>query len=92
MGTDTYTASDGSKWHLDHESPPIPIDHFWSATHDDYDGAPDGHDDRYLMAGSTRESACEAVEEYVEEHKEEREAIEAINNQRAAYERPRGIL
>ena len=65
--TDTYTASDGSKWHLSHDFPPIPVRSCdWSATHDDYDGAPDAGDNRSVM-GATRAEACKAVEVLLEE-------------------------
>ena len=62
-----YTASDGSRWHVRCESPPIPTrSHDWSAVHDDYDGAPDAHDDRHVY-GATREAVIEAVERYLED-------------------------
>jgi hypothetical protein len=42
----------------------------WSATHDDYDGAPDAYDDR-SVTGPTREAAIEAVEEWIEDNEPE---------------------
>jgi len=64
---DTYTASDGSRWHLSYDFPPIPSRSYdWSATHEDYDGAPDAHDDR-CVHGPTREAAIAAVEVLIDE-------------------------
>jgi len=64
---DTYTASDGSRWHLTWLSPPAPYrSHDWSAAHEDYDGAPDAHDDRCVY-GPTREAAIAAVEVLIDE-------------------------
>ena len=60
-----YWASDGSIWHLEAICPPIPVRGFdWSAVHEEYDGAPDAHDDRHVY-GATRAEAIEAVEVYV---------------------------
>ena len=61
----TYTASDGSVWHLSCDCPPVPSRVFdWCAVHDDYDGAPDAHDDRYVY-GPTKEDAVAAVETWI---------------------------
>ena len=66
----SYTASDGSLWHINCDCPPIPVRWYdWSATHDDYDGAPDAHDDR-SVSGATREDVLRAVEVWVEENGE----------------------
>jgi len=76
----SYRASDGSLWHLVNDCPPIPTRaHDWSATHDDYDGAPDAHDDRHVTA-PTITAVMDAVEELVREHSEESSASEKSEN------------
>ncbi len=68
MIEDTYTASDGSLWILRFAHPPIPSRAYdWDAVHDDYDGAPDAHDDRAVSA-RTREEVLVAVERWIEEN------------------------
>ena len=65
--TNIYIATDGSKWNLSYDCPPIPVRGIdWSATHDDYDGAPDAYDNRSVTA-ETRSAVIKAVEEFIED-------------------------
>lgn len=62
-----YVASDGSRWYLRYELPPIPIRKFdWSATHEDCD------ESGPFVQGETLEDVLFAVEEYLFENPEER--------------------
>lgn len=52
-----------SQWKFFFDKKPIPIRHHdWEAVHNEYDGAPDANDDRYVTAGS-----LEAVIELAQE-------------------------
>ena len=68
--SDTYTASDGSLWHIEFVYPPIPSRHAdWAATHDDYDPTPEHSygppgDDRAVTA-PTRAALLAEIEEFV---------------------------
>lgn len=68
---EAYIATDGSVWHLSCDCPPIPSREFdWSATHDDYDGAPDAHDDRFVN-GRDQHAVIVAVEQWIFDEAEE---------------------
>ena len=69
-----HTASDGSRWYIVCDCPPVPYRHWdWCATHEDYDGAPDAYDKR-VAYGATREKCIEDIEEVVREVAEMEEA------------------
>lgn len=77
MNPTTYRANDGSLWNLCEDQPPIPSRaHDWTWWHDDYDGAPDAHDDRHGTA-PTKEAALRGIEEWVAENREEDPDAEA---------------
>lgn len=56
-----YTDKNGERWNIYPSAPPS---FMWSYTHDDFDGAPDGNDDRYGHA-DTLEDCIEEIEERI---------------------------
>lgn len=74
MNNDTIKASDGSVWHVRYDYPPIPSRcEDWSATHDDYDGAPDACDNRTVSAATPGELP-KLIEDWIWENGEGDEA------------------
>lgn len=62
----TYVASDGSRWTLTCDYPPIPTRAYdWCAVHENFGGP---GDDRHVY-GSTIEEAIEAVENWIAENR-----------------------
>lgn len=52
-------------WRITYDPPPIPLRSCdWAFVHDDYDGAPDGHDTRFGHASSLEE--CKAMIDEIE--------------------------
>ena len=67
---DDYTASDGSLWHIRATYPPIPTRAYdWEGIHDDYDGAPDAHDNRVVNAADPEEVIVE-IERLINEERQ----------------------
>ena len=65
-----HEASDGSKWHIEHNPVPVPTRSCdWQYSHEDYDGAPDSGDDRCGFADSEQD-AKDQIEEYLRECQE----------------------
>ena len=68
-GLNPLTARDTHRgWDISFDYPAIPVRDFdWSASHPDYDGAPDANDHRFVHA-RTREGVIEAIDLWIEEN------------------------
>lgn len=61
-------AIDYRGYHIRFDPPPIPVRSFdWSWVHDDYDGAPDGNDNRCGASASLEQAKADIDEQIADE-------------------------